>query len=67
MPTKELEALKEHIGLAAWEEIMRPHIELDVDKRALNNLAKRGGEIASIIAEAVIEARGEGKLERAKQ
>ena len=62
-----LEALKEHVGVDKWNEVMRPHVELDVDKRALNDLAKRGGVIAAIITEAVVETRGEGKLERAKQ
>ena len=62
-----LDELREHIRTALWDEIMRPHVELNVDKWALKNLQKRGGEIAAIIAEAIIETRSEGKLERVKQ
>ena len=66
LPEK-LELLKKPLGIDAWNEVMRPLVVLTPDKRALNEWAKRGGEIASIIAEAIIETRGEGKLERVKQ
>mgnify|MGYP001564865689 CR=1 FL=1 len=65
LPEK-LELLKEPLGIDAWNEVMRPQVVLTPDRRALNEWAKRGGEIAAIIAEAVIEQRAPGKLEKVK-
>ena len=63
LPEK-LVLLKEPLGIERYNAIMRPYEALNPDKRELNKEAKRGGEIALLIAEAVIEQRSPGKLER---
>lgn len=57
-----LEALKPLLRDGEWEKLVQERTVFDVDKRTMNRLELRGGDIALIIQKATMESEGPPRL-----